>query len=215
MRGLLYTLLGDGPSDRLLDYPIKWALRREEVRIDKAQWADLTSLRAKPVGLAARVRAALDLYPAHLLFVHRDAEAAPLGVRREEILEAVTGISSEHVAVVPVRMTEAWFLHDEAAIRSASGNPKGTVSLRLPKPTEVEGLSDPKKTLFDQLLTASEQAGRRRQKLTRPTQLAAMRARAAELVGDYSVLLNVPAFDAFLCDLRRALAELKAHGIIR
>ncbi len=215
MSALRYTLLGDGPSDRLLDHPIKWALRREEVRIDKAQWADLTSLRTKPAGLSERVRAALNLYPADLLFVHRDAEAAPLGVQREEIEEAVAGISSGHVAVVPVRMTEAWFLHDEAAIRSASGNPKGTVPLHLPKPMEVESLPDPKKALFDQLVTASEHAGRRRKKLTRPTQLAAMRARTAELVGDYSVLLNVPAFDTFLGDLRRALAELRAHGIIR
>ncbi len=45
MKGLRYTLLGDGPSDRLLDFPIKWALHREGVLIDQAQWADLTSLR--------------------------------------------------------------------------------------------------------------------------------------------------------------------------
>jgi hypothetical protein len=37
-----------------------------------------------------------------------------------------------HIPVVPVRMTEAWLLADEFAIRSAPGNPNGTQSLDLP-----------------------------------------------------------------------------------
>jgi len=54
-----------------------------------------------------------------------DRALAEISNRVREIREAVT---HPHVALVPVRMTEAWFLHDEEAIRRASGNPNGRVS---------------------------------------------------------------------------------------
>jgi hypothetical protein len=51
------------------------------------------------------------------------------------------------VCVIPVKMTEAWLLIDEKAIREAAGNPKGRQPLNLPKPSKTEELSDPKETL--------------------------------------------------------------------
>jgi hypothetical protein len=79
------------------------------------------------LGLAERISRALALFPADLLFVHRDADRGPTATRREEIRRAVAATMANQmtVPVVPVRMTEAWLLIDEAAIRSAAGNPRG------------------------------------------------------------------------------------------
>lgn len=129
-----------------------------------------------------------------------DRALAEISNRVREIREAVT---HPHVALVPVRMTEAWFLHDEEAIRRASGNPNGRAQLDLPNPKRVESLPDPKQTLFDALRTASERHGRRLARLER--ELGTMRARVGELVRDFEPLRAAPAFDEFLQELDRAL----------
>jgi hypothetical protein len=165
--GLTYTLLGDGTSDRLLEYPIRWALASMGVGIELGQWADLRHARPRPSTLTERARIALELYPAQLLLVHRDSEREPLDVRLAEIRTAVASVTDRYVAVVPVRMTEAWLLHDEEAIRRASGNPNGTVVLALPAVTQVEAAPDPKSVLYEALLNASELSGRRRENAKR------------------------------------------------
>ena len=66
-----------------------------------------------------------------------------------------------HVPVVPVRMTEAWLLVDEPAIRRVAGNPNGRCALDLPQVSKVETIADPKKLLKQVLATASELSGRR------------------------------------------------------
>ncbi len=65
------------------------------------------------------------------------------------------------VPVVPVRMTEAWLLLDEVAIRSVAGKPRGKAKLTMPRASEVESLPDPKDLLMRLLLDASEAKGRR------------------------------------------------------
>lgn len=203
MRGLRYTLLADGTSDRMLLEVIDWAVRRRAIRIEQNMWADLSFVHPKPVVLADRVRHALAVYPCDVLFVHRDAEKTPAERRHDEITHAMTGRPDRHVAIVPVRMTEAWFLHDAAAIRMASGNPRGRVALDLPAPNRVEGLPDPKESLFGALLTATELTGRRREH--RKRELPRMRARVAQLIDDFDPLIGIPSFDRFLADLDRAL----------
>lgn len=206
MSGLTYTLLGDGTSDRLLDYPIRWALSSLGVIVELGQWADLRYTKPQPSTLTDRAVAALELYPAELLLVHRDAERLPLTERVNEIRRAMSTVKDKHVAIVPVRMTEAWLLHDESAIRRASGNPNGTVQLSLPSPARVEADPDPKATLESALLTASELTGRRRQK--RKADFSAMRARTAELIGSYEPVRASSAFQRFLDELRPALIDL-------
>lgn len=206
MTGLTYTLIGDGTSDRLLEHPIRWALASLGVRVEQGQWADLRLASSRPKTLAERAALALELYPADLLFVHRDAENAGRPARLDEIRRAVAAVTAPHVAIVPVRMTEAWFLHDEAAIRRASGNPGGTAPLALPSPSRVESDSNPKATLEAALLNASELAGRRRQK--RKAEFPQMRARTAELIDDFEPLRQTPSFAAFLDELAAALAPL-------
>lgn len=65
------------------------------------------------------------------------------------------------VPIVPVRMTEAWLLLDEALIREVAGRPSGTESLGLPKPLQAESVADPKEVLRSALETASGLSGRR------------------------------------------------------
>jgi hypothetical protein len=208
--GLTYTLFGDGRSDQLLDYPIRWALAALGVRVELGQWADLSRTTPRPVTLTERARAALELYPAELLFVHRDAEATAPSARIEEVHRAVESVAAPHVAIVPVRMTEAWFLHDESAIRRASGNPNGTAGLSLPTPARVEFVVDPKSTLKTALLAASELTGRRLEK--RKAEFSEMRRRTAELISDFEPLTAAPAFQAFLASLRSALVSLGRLG---
>ena len=210
MKGLRYSLLADGSSDRILQHVIEWAVRRLGVRIETGSWGDLGLLREKPADLLDRARRVLELYPCDLLFVHRDAEKEPFESRLEEIRSMLTELEGRYVPVIPIRMTEAWFLHDEQAIRRASGNPKGTVSLNLPGVRAVEGLTDPKQVLFEALLAATELSGRHlaRKSRKRPQ----MRMRVAELIDDFESLIGVPAFDRFLAELEKGLRSLSLLG---
>lgn len=104
-----------------------------------------------------------------MLFVHRDANHVGADARRAEIDGAVATIldAPRSVAVIPVRMTEAWLLLDEAAIRKTVGNPNGREPLGLPTSREAERRSDPKRILAEALLAASEATGRRRRRIQR------------------------------------------------
>ncbi|WP_331716400.1 hypothetical protein [Micromonospora chokoriensis] len=68
----------------------------------------------------------------------------------------------DFMPVIPVRMTEAWLLLDETAIRQVAGNPRGRMDLGLPKHHEVESVANPKQILSTCLLKAAGETGRRR-----------------------------------------------------
>ncbi len=211
MTGLRYTLLSDGTSDQMLIPVINWAVRRCGIRVEQGAWADLSFARPKPSGLAERARRAVELYRCDVLFVHRDAEKEAFDLRLREIRAAVADLGGRHVPVIPVRMTEAWFLHDESAIRLASGNPRGKVALNLPRVRDVELLPDPKGILFEALLAATEMSGRRREK--RKRQLPRMRARVAELIDDFEPLRAAPGFSHFYSELEKVV-QASLHGAI-
>ncbi|MGI9002133.1 MAG: hypothetical protein ACR2GH_10740 [Pseudonocardia sp.] len=104
-----------------------------------------------------------------VVVVHRDADGAGQRARFDEISDAVaaTEISSHLVPIIPVRMTEAWLLLDEQAIRTVAGNPRGRTTLSLPRHHEVEGVYDPKAVLRQAVLEAASVTGRRRDRLDR------------------------------------------------
>ena len=106
---------------------------------------------------------------ADLVFVHRDAESADSESRYHEIEDAIqkASIACQWVGVVPVRMTEAWLLLYDDAIRNAARKPNGTIPLNLPLPRECEQRADPKAILETALITASETTGRRRERIRR------------------------------------------------
>ena len=102
-----------------------------------------------------------------LLFVHRDADNAGANPRYHEIENAIQEAEyrGPWVAIVPVRMTEAWILLDEAAIRRVVRRPDGRTPLALPTSRESERMADPKTILETVLLDASETRGRRRREI--------------------------------------------------
>jgi len=198
------TLLADGSSDRVLIPMLEWLITEMTTSSLTFEWADLGVVRRKPTKLVDRVAEALRLYPCDLLFVHRDAEAQPPEWRHREIAAAVPELQTR-VAVVPVRMQEAWLLHDEAALRKAAGRPSGTEPLSLPALAKVEAVVDPKATLNTALLTAAALTGRRRQSFN--AGIAAQRL--AMLIEDWAPLRQLSAFRQLEDDTRDALVGMK------
>lgn len=196
------TLLSDGPTDQALMPILRWLLKQHATRMLEQNWADLRRLKTRPSKLAGRVAAALDLYPCNLLVVHRDAEREPAANRVDEIAGATRGLQVPIVCAVPVRMTEAWLLFDEAAIRRAAGCPNGTVPLRLPPLKSVESLPDPKDALRTLLVLASNLSGRRLKRFQPDIR------RLADLTDDFSPLRELSSFRAMEDSLRAALRRL-------
>lgn len=215
MTNLRYTLLSDGSSDRALLPLLTWSLGEQGITtpIDPA-WANLGVLRNPPVKLPEKIRAVMDLYPCELLFIHRDCEAETVADRQNEITEAVEEAFGDLdsripvVCVVPCRMMEAWLLISEGAIRIASGNPNGRVRLVMPAHNVLEGLPDPKETLFALLRTASELRGRRLRNL----RVHRLVHRIVELLDDFSPLRCLAAFAEFELQLTRAVEDLRDRG---
>lgn len=216
MKILSYTLVADGPSDRCLLHLINWALAKMTPPSDgtifiNGQFADYRESPTEPRSLTERIECAIRDYPCDILFVHRDAEGERLERRREEISRATQSLKLPcMVCIIPIRMTEAWLLFDEPAIRRASGNPHGTAALRLPPLRRLEQESDPKKTLQTALESASEANGRRLRQFQRDSRNLVQRV--AELIEDFSPLQSLPAFKTFYDELH---ANLAAHFPLR
>jgi Domain of unknown function (DUF4276) len=194
-----YLLIGDGPTDRALLPIIRWAMRRAHPSGTFAAPTFL-SRNARPVDHA--VAQARDYQP-NIVFVHRDAERETREQRLQEVPHA-----HDVVPVIPVRMTEAWLLIDERAIRTAAGNPNGTSALDLPPRRRLEAMPDPKAALKALLADASGLGQRRRARFDRADAIQ----RLAEIIEDYSPLRDLPAFQAFYADL---VDGLEAIGVPR
>ncbi len=207
MTNVRYTLVSDGSSDRVLLPVLTWLLEchcRDSAI--QPQWADLRGLKKPPTTLARKLTCSTELYPCDLLFVHRDAESSNPEVRMNEIREALaaSSVPCPSIFVVPIRMSEAWLLLDESAIRTAVGRPTGQTRLQLPRFDQVENLPDPKEVLFQALRDASGYAGRRLKNLRERE----LRYRVAELIDDFSKLRRLSAFQRLEADLVLRLREL-------
>jgi hypothetical protein len=195
------TLLTDGPADTVLLPILRWLVGQLTPTPIELRWADLRGLPKPPKTLEKRIATAVDLYPCELLFVHRDAERDSPELRVEEVSRA-NGTGLPHVCVVPVRMQEAWLLHDEAALRQAAGRPTGREPLGLPVRGRTESLPDPKQVLHEALRIASGRKGRRAKQFNP----AVAAHRLATLVSDWTPLRQLPAFQRLEADTRAALA---------
>ena len=198
MRALRYVLLGDGGRDAALLPVIHWTLRdaMPEIAVEEPIF------RKRRGAIDTAMSEAIDRYGPDILFVHRDSERVPLAARRAEIPDAGGRI----VRVVPVRMTEAWLLTDEAAIRRAAGNPNGRQPLDLPRLERLEDVPDPKRLLAAALLAASGFSGGRRRKQFQRDE-AAGAGRVASFVASFAELRRLSAFRAFEDELRVHLAD--------
>jgi hypothetical protein len=194
-----FALVGDGTSDRALIPVLEWSLRRLRPRI---RYREFGFVGRGGQNLTDTMHEAGHRYRPDLLFVHRDAERVPHAERLAEIPTEGGGI----VRVVPVRMTEAWLLIDEDALRKAADDPNGRVPLDLPKPGQLESIVDPKQLLRDLIVRASGRSGRRLRHLKRD--LGARIQRIAQLITDFSALDSASAFRAFETELAVTLDRL-------
>jgi hypothetical protein len=144
----------------------------------------------------------------NLVVIHRDSDSNPPERRRGEIAEAVDEVSPglAHVPVIPVRMLEAWLLLDQAAIREVAGNPNGKAALNLPKPARAESVTDPKTLLKQAIATASEEKGRRLEKLQK--RFPENRARLLQMLDREGPIQQLASWQAFTHDLRESLSGL-------
>ena len=161
------TLVADGSSDQMLKYILEWLLTQcmpagEPFAVTVV---DLRRLPYPPRDINGRLRKAWELYQGDILFVHHDAEREAPTIRRKQIdaeLTAAFVTPPAHIKVVPVRMTEAWLLTSESAIREAAGNPNGMQALNLPPVNRLNTLPDPKEILLAALRKATGNNPRRR-----------------------------------------------------
>ncbi len=201
MTEITYTLLSDGSSDKALLPIIDWTFHQHFPRlIVQSQWADLSRLPKPPLTgkLDERIRQALYFYPCDYLFVHRDAEKQAWDERYQEVNDTFKQLISQIAdtqlrCVIPVRMTEAWLLFSEQAIRRAAGNPSGSQSLLLPALHQIELMPNPKQDLHHLLREASGRKGRNLQKfkVSQAVQLV------ADYTKDFSQLRGLEAFNRF------------------
>ena len=158
------VFLADGPSDEPLSEHLEQlcAIRGVEVRISTPNLGRLPSPPGRKV--ADRLQAVLDLGSSpDIVFVHRDSEKQDPTLRHHEVATAVASVdpSLPSVAVVPVRMTEAWLLVDEQRIRDVAGCSNSSINLGLPALRQIEEHPDPKTLLRSALDAASGLHGRR------------------------------------------------------
>lgn len=203
---LRYTLVAEGTTDANLIPIINWALKQSaDVQIPEGVRAEFWRLRTKPDGMIEEMVKAVDLFPCDVLFVHRDSDKGKPQARHEEIRTAFgkAEIQMPVIAVVPVRMLEAWLCFSESAVRQAANNPTGTVKLNLPSLKQVESRPKPKNDLREALLVASETTGRRRNKFD----TSAAFWRLVDCIEDFSPLRKLPSFQLF----EKSLVNLKEN----
>lgn len=207
---LQYTLVSDGSSDAFLMRVIDWVFAQrhgEVIQAVSGEQADFRRLKHPPKALSERIRRAQTLFRCDILFVHRDAESQGMEKRHQEIEEACAQAQVvPHVPVVPVRMTEAWLLINEDAIRRAADNPNGRTQLEMPNGNALERIVNPKEDLRQLLLQASGKTGRNRRKFE--ARLPEKTHRVADLIADFSALNGLPAFNTFCSKLDAAVARL-------
>lgn len=205
-RGLF---LADGSSDLPIAGLLRHVCSRHGVLVEVVPVPNDRLPLATSRTVHARVQAALGLDPDFsLVFVHRDAEGEHPDKRKDEVAAGVLkgGFSGPAVAVVPVRMTEAWLLLDEAAIREVAGRPSGNETLSLPRPDKVEELPDPKATLREALCVASGTRGRRREMFLR--RFPELRRVLLDRLDPDGPVTGLPAWRRLEVDVRAALSML-------
>jgi hypothetical protein len=204
-----YILVTEGGDDRMLASPINWLLEQHCTVPFSGDWANPGALEDNSRELEIRMSEVQRFYPADLYFVHRDTDTFDRPTRVAEI-EAAIQASKLHqpcVCVVPVRMTEAWFLFSEEAIRNAADKSRGRVGLNLPRHAEVQRRADPKALLEEKLVLASELSGRRLAQFR--GDIGRRKSLVAKGISDFSPLRQHDAFRLFETEL---VGVLRASG---
>jgi hypothetical protein len=188
------VLLCDGTSDFCICHPIEWIIgnRFDSLTFRIVQAHTLVPARG---ALDQRLKKAFEDYGADIIVCHRDAERATFVDRLREVEQAVhaADLDIPVVAAIPVRMTEAWLLFDEGALRAAANNARGTTQLVMPRMDRIEQHPDPKELLFENFKIANGLAANRNRRFD----VHRARHRLAELIDDFSPLRQLGAFRHF------------------
>lgn len=192
-----YSLVSEGSNDRMLQGPIEWLLSLHCGVPFSGEWVNPSVLDDNSRVLSVRLGQTKEFYPCDIAFVHRDVDASTVEERLAEILGAAeeSEFPAPVVCVIPVRMTEAWFLFDEPAIRRAADRPSGTSRLNLPTPAEAQRRADPKSILGNALVAASGLSGRRLDQFK--AEMGARKLLVSNLINDYSPLRRHASFADF------------------
>lgn len=217
MTEIHYTLVSDGSSDKCLIPIINWLVRQCGFQgWLEGTCVDYRLLKEYPTKnhLANKIIYALQLYPCDLLFVHRDTERASVSHRRDEIMTALDIVFQNNpqiptVSVIPIRMSEAWLLCNEEAIRYASGNSNANIPIILPRILSLENLPDPKDILYNLLRTACGLSGRRLNNF-HPQQCV---HRISDYIQDFSILRSLSAFRSLENDICNILPKVVSTTI--
>lgn len=160
--------------------------------------------------IAAAARAAEGAWI--VLFIHADADArdarTAIAERVQPAIDRLAsdlGTNKQAIAVVPIRMTEAWLLADIDAFRSVLGTTLDGDALGLSSVVAhgAERVADPKALVRHAIAVVKPRA--------RAAQVASYRARLGEAVS-LERLRRLVAFRTLEQDFRAALSEL---GILR
>ncbi|NVI91964.1 hypothetical protein HUX53_33025 [Actinomadura sp. BRA 177] len=205
---LRVLFLGEGTSDSGITFHIRRIASDHGYRV--AVTDPLVERLPQPARrtVQAKLEAIRDMGGQYeLVAIHRDADNAGRGPRHQEIQRAVAAVMPDVpcVPVVPIRMTEAWLMLDEACIRRVAGNPNGHMNLDLPKWRNVETVADPKARLREVLASASGLTGR---KLNRFRQrFPEHRRQLLERIEPTGPIVEVSSWQAFNSDLLSGLGE--------
>jgi Domain of unknown function (DUF4276) len=213
MKLFQYVLITDGRTDRVLKPIIDWLLN---LYLDNGEWTvqriwanpdDIPKRPARPAErLSWDIHWAIRSYPCELLFIHRDAENQERQLRLNEIQQAVETATMSpsqtrpFVCVIPVRMTEAWLLIDEKAIRAAVGNRAGKAKLNMPSMKDLERIHA-KDRLHELLITAYEGNKRNREKFNSTEAVYFI----PDYITDFAPLRQLSAFAALESDLQERI----------
>ncbi|NVM78186.1 hypothetical protein FHW83_004010 [Duganella sp. SG902] len=203
MKILRCTLLADGTSDEVLIPIIDWLISENFPHI-RFQSTFAKELGKIGMSLENRIPAAIKFFPCDILLVHRDEEGQGVEKRLEEINTALDKLDAICTPIIPVRMTEAWLLSDEMAIRSAAGNQNGRVDLKLPHKRLWETQLDPKALLLNALCVATEKSGRALKKFSPEKE----RALVARRTTSFAALRGLKSFDLFEDSLVRNISKV-------
>lgn len=206
MKHFQFTLFAEGSTDRALLPILDWLIR-ETLTPDTVGHEFLPKTELRPqASMAERIRLSVEIFPCEVLFVHRDSDKQDPELRHDEVRNAIeelaaNGLVIPHVCVVPIRMTEAWLMMDESAIRRAAGNPNGTQELQIPKVRQLESIPDPKALLHEILREASGKRGRRRASFD----VREAAALVSEFIPSFAPLRKLSAFARLEADLAKLL----------
>jgi hypothetical protein len=108
------------------------------------------------------------------------------------------------VAVIPVRMTEAWMLADRDVLRQELSSFKTNEELKLPtRYHQIERLSDPKETIENAIRIAFDEIPKRRKRI----KISELYSPISQKI-NLEILENLPSYNKFKSAAREALRRM-------